>query len=114
MTLPSSLNPLFEQLDNELNTLQNDLSRAIELTRIRINLFPDNTASIQLFAILSNYSLFMENTRKQIREIVQYLTNQDNLSEQDIHEAGEDLSEQLGRVLEAKMVVSNIKNRLEN
>jgi hypothetical protein len=32
---------------------------------------------------------------------------------QDIDEAGEDLSEQLGRSLEAKVVISNIKKRLK-
>jgi hypothetical protein len=35
------------------------------------------------------------------------------ISIQDIDEAGEDLSEQLGRILEAKIVVSNIKKRLD-
>jgi hypothetical protein len=34
------------------------------------------------------------------------------LSDDELQEAGEDLSEQLGRVLEAKIIVNNIKERL--
>ena len=56
--------------------------------------------------------MFTENTRKRIEETFQYLTTNSGISPQDIQEAGEDLSEQLGRVLEAKIVVSNIRNCL--
>jgi hypothetical protein len=114
MTLPSSLNTLLEQLNTELNILQDDLAKATRLTRARMSLFPENIASIQLFAVLSNYDLFLENTRRRIQETLQYLTEKDSLSETEIHEAGEDLSEQLGRILEAKIVISNIRTRLEN
>ncbi len=114
MTLSSNLNALVEQLNNSLNDLDRELSQAIALIRERITLFPDNIISIQLFATLNNYALFTENTRKRVQEIVQYLNISARLSEQDIQEAGEDLSEQLGRILEAKIVVSNIKRRLDN
>jgi hypothetical protein len=114
MTLPSNLNALAEQLNNRLNALDRELSQAIELIRERITLFPDNIISIQLFATLNNYALFAENTRRRIQEIVQYININESLSAEDIQEAGEDLSEQLGRILEAKIVVSNIKKRLEN
>jgi hypothetical protein len=114
MTLPSSLNELVEQLNNRLNDLDHELSYAIELIRKRITLFPDNIILIQLFASLNSYTLFTENTRRRIQETVNYLTTNEILSNQDIQEAGEDLSEQLGRILEAKIVVSNIKRRLEN
>jgi hypothetical protein len=114
MALSSNFNVLVEQLNNSLNDLDRELSQAIELIRERITLFPDNIISIQLFATLNNYALFTENTRRRVQEIVQYLNINERLSEQDIQEAGEDLSEQLGRIFEAKIVVSNIKRRLEN
>ena len=41
-------------------------------------------------------------------------SREDELSYEDIQEAGEDFSEQLSRVLEAKIVVNGIKIRLEN
>jgi excinuclease UvrABC helicase subunit UvrB len=113
MNLPSNFNTLFERFSNELDNLDLELLRAIELVRERIALFPDNIASVQLFATLSNYALFAENTRRRIQETLQYLRISENLSEQAIQEIGEDLSEQLGRLLEAKIVVGNIRIRLE-
>ncbi|MEM7593707.1 MAG: hypothetical protein AAF383_19715 [Cyanobacteria bacterium P01_A01_bin.83] len=68
---------------------------------------------IQLFATLNNYILFADNTRRRISEIERYL-NKEELSDDELQEAGEDLSEQLGRVLEAKIIVNNIKERLES
>ena len=112
MTLPPSFNTLVEQIDREINNLDTELSQAIQLVRSRITLFPDNIISIQLFALLTNYTLFSENTRRRIKETIQYLTANEMLSSSDIQEVGEDLSEQLGRILEAKIVVSNIKKRL--
>ena len=113
MTRPSNFNTLVKQINIELNNLDRELSQAIELVRERINLFPGNVISIQLFALLNNYALFAENTRKRVQETLQYLAINESPSDQDIQEAGEDLSEQLGRLLEAKIIVSNIKIRLE-
>ncbi len=113
MTLPSNFNTLIEQINNELNNLDRELSQSIELVRERITLFPDNIISIQLFTTLNNYALFAKNTRKRIQETLQYIAIDEIQSDQDIQEAGEDLSEQLGRLLEAKIVVSNIKISLE-
>jgi hypothetical protein len=81
MTVPSSFNGLVEQINNELNALDYELSQAIELIRRRITLFPDNIISIQLFAILNNYSLFSENTRRRIQETLQYLSTDKKISE---------------------------------
>jgi hypothetical protein len=113
MTLSSNLNSLVAQINNELNNLDRELTQAIELVRERIALFPDNVISIQIYALLNNYALFAENTRRRIQETLQYLTISKSPSDQDIKEAGEDLSEQLGQLFEAKIVVSNIKTRLE-
>jgi hypothetical protein len=114
MTLPSNFNLLVEQIDREITNLGTELSTAIQLARARITLFPDNISSIQLFALLNNYALFSENTRRRIQETIRYLTTDETLSSRDIEAAGEDLSEQLGRILEAKIVISNIRKRLEN
>ena len=113
-TLPSNLNRLVKQVYDELNELDNELAQAIELIRERMRLFPDNIISIQIFAILNNYLLFADNTRRRMQATVQYITMEDELSYEDIQEAGEDFSEQLGRVLEAKIVVNGIRIRLEN
>ena len=112
MTLPSNINALIEQVNHEIDNLKRELSLSIELIRSRINLFPENLILIQLFATLNNYILFAENTRRRINEIERYLSKK-NLSDDELQEAGEDLSEQLGRILEAKIIVNNIKERLE-
>ncbi len=113
MTLPSNINALIERLNHELENLELELSQSVELIRFRINLFPENLILIQLFATLNNYIMFVENTRRKIYEIEQYLGKED-LPDNELQEAGEDLSEQLGRVLEAKIIVNNIKKRLES
>ena len=112
MTFSSNTNALIKRLNHEINNLEHELSQSIRLIRSRINLFPKNIILIQLFATLNNYILFVENTRRRISEIERYLSKED-LSDDELQEAGEDLSEQLGRVLEAKIIVNNIKERLE-
>ncbi|GCA68551.1 hypothetical protein MiYa_00066 [Microcystis aeruginosa NIES-2519] len=72
-------------------------NNGIELIRERIKFFPDNIISIQIFAILNNYLLFADNTRRRMQATVQYITMEDELSYEDIQEAGEDFSEQLSR-----------------
>jgi hypothetical protein len=114
MTLPPNFNTLVQQLNDELGQLDNELSIAIKLIRERIALFPDNIVSIQIFATLNNYVLFTENTKKRIQETIESLNLQEKVSNQEIQEAGEDLSEQLGRILEAKTIVNQIKTRLEH
>jgi hypothetical protein len=104
MNLPPNFNVLVEQIDREIDNLDTELSEAIQLVRARITLFPNNVNSIQLFALLNNYALFSDNTRRRIQETIRYLTTNEMLSSKDIEEAGEDLSEQLGRILEAKIL----------
>ena len=114
MPLPSNFNTLVERINQELNNLDHELYQAIELIRERLILFPGNIISMQLFVTFNNYALFTENTKRRIQEILKYLAVNETLSDRDIQEAGEDLSEQLGRILEAKIIVNNIKIRLEN
>jgi translation initiation factor 6 (eIF-6) len=112
MNLPPNFNILVEQIDREIDTLDTELSQAIQLVRARISLFPNNIISIQLFALLNNYNLLSDNTKRRIQETIGYLTTNETISSRDIEEAGEDLSEQLGQIIEAKIVVSNIRKRL--
>jgi hypothetical protein len=113
MALPANFSVLFQQISSELNELDRDLTQAIRIVRERINLFPENIILMQLYSTLNNYTLFAHNTQKRIQETLRYLTTNESISEDDIQELGEDLSEQLGRILEAKIVVNTIKNRLE-
>jgi hypothetical protein len=113
MTLPSNFNDLVQKISLELNALDIVLSQSIRIVRERINLFPENMALMQLYATLNNYALFAQNTQRRTQEAIQYLANGESMAEENIREFGEDLSEQLGRIIEAKIVVNTIKNRLE-
>jgi hypothetical protein len=112
MAIPGNLNKLFKQINDELESLEQELSEATGLIRERIVLFPENIISIQIFANLSSYSVFIQNTKRRIQDTLRYIHDNEKISNQYIQEAGEDLSEQLGRVLEAKIVIVTIKNRL--
>jgi type VI protein secretion system component VasA len=113
MSLPPNFNNLVQQIGIELNELNSDLTQSIKIVREVINLFPENIVLMQLYSTLNNYTLFAQNTQRRTQEAIQYLAVSENISEENIQEFGEDLSEQLGRIIEAKIVVSTIKNRLE-
>jgi hypothetical protein len=113
MALPSNFNDLVHKIDIELDELNSVLTQSIRIVRERINLFPENIILMQLYSSLNNYALFAQNTQRRAQEAIQYLSVNENISEEDIREFGEDLSEQLGRIIEAKIVVSTIRNRLE-
>jgi hypothetical protein len=113
MALPPNFNDLVLQIGIELNELNSDLTESIRIVRERINLLPENIILIQVYSTLNNYSLFAQNTQRLTQETIQYLVVSENISEENIREFGEDLSEQLGRIIEAKIVVKSIKNRLE-
>jgi HD-GYP domain-containing protein (c-di-GMP phosphodiesterase class II) len=112
MDVPANLKKLAKQVNDEIKNLEQELSEATELIRERIVLFPGNIVSIQIFASLASYDLFTQNTKRRIQETLQYIAANDKLSDQDIQEVGEDLSEKLGQILEAKTVVVMISNRL--
>jgi HD-GYP domain-containing protein (c-di-GMP phosphodiesterase class II) len=112
MDVPANLKKLAKQVNDEIKNLEQELSEATELIRERIVLFPGNIVLIQIFASLASYDLFTQNTKRRIQETLQYIAANDKLSDQDIQEVGEDLSEKLGQILEAKTVVVMINNRL--
>ena len=113
MTLPSNIDALIAQINYELDNLKHELSQSIELISSKIDLFPENMILIQFFASLNNYALFTENTRRKIQETKRYFSDRE-LSDEELQEAGEDLLEQLGRTIEAKIIVNNIKSRLSD
>lgn len=113
MLIPPELTALVEQLNQELNQIEQQITEGLNLVKLRLDRFPNNLILLQIFASFNNYMLFVENTRRRIEITIDNLPPNDTINEE-IQEAGEDLAEQLGRVLEAKIVVNNLKNRLEN
>jgi hypothetical protein len=113
MALPSSFNDLVQQIDIELTELNSVLTQSIRIVRERISLFPENITLMQIYSTLNNYALFSQNTQRRTQELMRYLALNENISAVNVQEFGEDLSEQLGRIIEAKIVVNTIKSRLE-
>ncbi|PZD74960.1 hypothetical protein C1752_00695 [Acaryochloris thomasi RCC1774] len=52
--------------------------------------------------------------RNQLREITEIVSSAEIIVDADLEEIGEAVSTELGRVLEAKMMVTDIQTRLEN
>lgn len=113
MPIPSEIQILIARLNRELEETEQDALSGLNLVRQRLDLFPENETLIQFFSALSNLLFFVEITRRRIHNIIDRLAP-DHVPAQIIQEAGEDLGFILGRVLEAKMNASQLKNRLED
>jgi hypothetical protein len=114
MLIPSKILVLVEQLNEELNFIEQVTVIALDLTRALLRRFPDNETFIQFFAYLNSTLLLVETDRRQIRRIVEGLSELDEITDDIVQDAGETLAAELGRIIEAKLVVSQIKSRLEN
>lgn len=75
---------------------------------------PNNFVLVQLFAFLNSSLFFVNTSRRKIQNSLEHLSTTDVLNEERIQEVGQDLAIELGRVLETKITVIQIKTRLEN
>ncbi len=114
MPIPPEFTALVEQLNQELNQIEQEATTGLILTRAILDRFPENARLIQFFASFSSAMLFVETQRRRIRSILENLSATETNTDEEIQEAGEDLAGELGRVLETKTLVNNLKNRLEN
>jgi hypothetical protein len=113
MTVPKEVDALIERLNSELNQLEQGGTEGLNLVRFKLNLFQDNAILIQLFAYLNNVLLFAEIVRRSISYSSAILAT-GTVTDEQVREIAEDLSEQLGRVLEAKVAANRIRERLGN
>jgi hypothetical protein len=63
---------------------------------------------------LNSTLLLVKTDRRQIRRIVEGLSELDEITEDVVQDVGKTLATELGQIIEAKLVVSQIKLRLEN
>jgi hypothetical protein len=113
MSVPPEIDSLIERLNQELSQSEQLAINGINLVKLILSRFPDNARMIELFAVLTNVLLFVEITRRRIQFTVDTISSP-NLSSEVLQEAGEDLSEMLGRVLENKMLTSRTVAILED
>lgn len=113
MTIPAEILSLVEQLAQELERIEEQANKGIAIANQLLERFPDNARLIGLSANLGNVLFFVDSFRNRIENIIQNISGT-NVSSEAIQEAGEELSEFWGRILECKMSVNRSVGILED
>lgn len=113
MFIHPEINNLIERLQRDLNLIEQDATEAINLLQNQLVNYPSDLSIVRTFAILGNHMVFVEVFRRRI-DYTRVILTSEKLTDEQIREVGESLSEFLGQVLEAKIVVRRIKNNLED
>ncbi len=113
MPIPSEIQTLINQLNQELDQIEAEARRGIDISRLLLVRFPNNARLNGLFATLNNALFFVDNFRRRIQTTGERVSSTD-VSVEAVQEAGEDLSEFLGLVLDAKIMVSRMIAILED
>lgn len=83
------------------------------MSRLLLVRFPNNARLTGLFATLNNALFFVDNFRGRIQTTIERISST-NVSIEAVQDTGEDLSEFLGLVLDAKIMVSRTISTLED
>ena len=67
MTIPPEISAIITTLNQELNQIEQEATRGLDLIRNLLPLFPDNLVLIKLLATLNNSLLFRDNTKRRIQ-----------------------------------------------
>jgi hypothetical protein len=113
MAVPPEISNIIARLNQELTTIEQDATRGRNLLRSALDLFPNTDILVQFFAVLNNILFMAENYKGQIQTIVERISP-DDVQADVVQDAGEELGDLLGRVLEAKIGMERIIARLEN
>lgn len=114
MQIPPEIDTLLERLNQELNQVEQEATAGLNLARYILERFPNNATLIQFFAYLNSARLLVDTDRKRIQTIVENFSETDVTTDEEIQETGGILATELGRVLEAKIAVIDIRTRLQN
>lgn len=114
MPIPPEIDSIIESLNRELNEIEQQAIEGQNIARMILDKFPNNARLVQFFATFSNALLFVEVEKRRIKSIMKNIALVDMVTNEDIQEVGEDLSAEMGRVLETKNLIIDLKQRLEN
>ncbi|MEY3868073.1 MAG: hypothetical protein ACRCT1_05285 [Microcoleaceae cyanobacterium] len=114
MAIPSEITQLVQRVNQELDQIEQDATEGLTLARVILTRIPNNFLVIQLLAFLNTSLFYVETIRRRLEERVEYLSRKDVITDEKLQEVGEDAAMELGRLLETKIRVRSIKNRLEN
>jgi methyl-accepting chemotaxis protein len=113
MTIPVEILSLVEQLTDELDGIEQKANEGLAKARQLLERFPNNARLIGLSANVGNGLFFVDSFRNRIDSITQRISGI-NVSIEAIQQAGEELSEIWGRILECKITVSRSVRILED
>jgi hypothetical protein len=113
MTIPPEILGLVGQLTDELDRIEEQANEGLVRARQLLERFPNNARLIGLSANVGNGLFFVDSFRNRIESIIRKISG-NNVSIEAIQEAGEELSEIWGRILECKITVSRSVGVLED
>jgi hypothetical protein len=111
MSIPPEIQALVDRLNQELEEIEQEVIEGLNLIRPILTSFPNNVILTRFFASLNNTLLFVEISKRRIQITVNRIVSS-GTTDNDILEVGEDLGMELGRVIEAKISVRQIVERL--
>lgn len=97
----------------ELAIIEQNAINGLNLTRSYLSQFPDNAVLLQFFGAFSNMLVFVNVYKRRVQTTLEQLEIED-ISFNTIQEVGEDLGTILGQVIEAKIYVNTLRERLED
>lgn len=113
MSLPPQILETIEKLNQELDIIESEANKGLEIVRVLLPLFYENPILIQLLSTLNNSLLFRDNVKRRIQMTIDSISPPQIPSEI-VQAAAEDLGELLGRALETKMLVMRAVKILED
>jgi hypothetical protein len=113
MPIPAEIQILVNQLNQELVQVEQKAQEGLSLVSLPLSRFPENTLLIQFAAYINNVLFFAESYRQRIQNTIDQFMSVDMISSE-FQETGEELSAMLGVVLETKMRIERIVDRLRD
>jgi len=112
MSIPPEIQALINRLNQELDETEEKALSGLNLIRPLFANFSNNVILTQFFASFSNTLLFVEISRRRVQITINRLSSVDVTSET-LLEIGEDFSTELGKILDAKIQIERLFNRLQ-
>jgi hypothetical protein len=108
MSTPPESNALIKRFNNELDWIEGKATEGLELTRIVLELFPENPTLVRMFAFLNNVIFFVNIQRSRLQIIVNEINVIDVTTYEEFQEIAGKLDSELDRILETKSIFSGI------
>jgi hypothetical protein len=113
MSLPPQILETIKKLNRELDIIESEANKGLDVVRRLLPLFYENPILIQLLSTLNNSLLFRDNVKRRIQIAIDSISPP-QIPHEIMQAAAEDLGELLGRALETKILVIRAVKILED